>query len=456
MSIMISHTATESYLAQAWQDLLHEAFDLQRDSIWFSSDPDAFDAGPFAAQIESKIRQSSVVISIQTPVSRFRPWTIWEAGIARGLERPLFVIVYDSPQVPRGRGIFNRLGTPLDALQQIPGTDAEKIRGVLDNLSKKIDRAFVSTRLEESLRKYIKSVSCHQRCWISEKRIFDKRVELVLTLEERDQIIQQPILPDTVKIRNVDGSARIFGLDVPETSWREFTANLASLDLESPWAGSAERWARGLGRTINCALRGRLISEAEGLPLYFDPQEKKTYRPSVSSQKDQGSETIFTLSFTLIPPELVVSPTSAAGILVQHLDLCRMWRWGILEDPDISDFFRNVNFYTKKRASEVICSFLGKIFSVRTEFWNRGLERDAIRDALDKSDLGALDEILQRYYIAMRALDPNDEGTFPDPMPDYEFLKKVYCDLLKVNKDYYLLVHRALGRELAGLRESIL
>src|SRR6516162_8858254 len=61
-------------------------------------------------------------------------------------------------------------------------------------------------RLEESLRKYIKSVSCHQRCWISEKRIFDKRVELVLALEERDQIIQQPILPDTVKIRDVDGS----------------------------------------------------------------------------------------------------------------------------------------------------------------------------------------------------------------------------------------------------------
>jgi hypothetical protein len=68
MSIMISHTATESYLAQAWQDLLHEAFDLQRHSIWFSSDPDAFDAGPFAAQIETKIRQSSAVISIPSGI----------------------------------------------------------------------------------------------------------------------------------------------------------------------------------------------------------------------------------------------------------------------------------------------------------------------------------------------------------------------------------------------------
>ena len=245
-------------------------------------------------------------------------------------------------------------------------------------------------------------------------------------------------------------------MDVTETSWQEFTANLARLDSDAPWAGSAQRWARGLGRTINCALRGRLISEAEGLPLYFDPQERKTYRPSISSQKDRGSETIFTLSFTLMPPELVVSPTSAAGILVQHLDFCRMWRWGILEDPDISDFFRNVSFYTKKRASEVIYSFLGKVFSVRTEFWNRGLERGALRNALNKSDVGTLDDILQRYYIALRTLDPNDEGAFPDPMPDYDALKKAYSDLLKVNKDYYLLVYRSLGKELASLRESVL
>jgi hypothetical protein len=131
---MISHTATEAYLAEAWQDLLHEVFDLPRDQIWFSSDPDAFDAGPFAAQIEEKIRQSSAVISIQTPVSRLRPWTLWEAGIARGLDKPLFVIVYEPSQVPKGRGIFNRLGTPLDALQQTPGMDAEKIRGVRDRL----------------------------------------------------------------------------------------------------------------------------------------------------------------------------------------------------------------------------------------------------------------------------------------------------------------------------------
>jgi len=55
----------------------------------------------------------------------------------------------------------------------------------------------------------------------------------------------------------------------------------------------------------------------------------------------------------------------------------------------------------------------------------------------------------------MRTLDPNDDGMFPDPMPDYDVLKKVYCDLLKVNKEYYLLVHRNLARELGELRESV-
>jgi hypothetical protein len=452
MSIMISHTATEAYLAAAWQNLLHEVFDLSRDEIWFSSDPDAFDAGPFAAQIETKIRQASAVISIQTPVSRLRPWTIWEAGIARGLDKPLFVLVYEPAQIPRDRAIFNRLGTPLDALQQTPGMDLEKIRGLLDRLAKKINSPIIVTQLEESLKKYLSSVSCHQRCWISEKRIFDKRVELVLSLDERDALIKQPTIPDTVRIRDVQGSAKIFGLDVAETSWHEFMANLASLD--SPWAGSAQRWARGLGRTINCALRGKLLVEAEGMPLYFDPQERKTYRPSVSLQENCGCETIFTLSFTLIPPELVVSPTSAAGVLVQHLDFCRMWRWGILEDPDISGFFRNLHFYTKNRASEAINDFLGKVFSVRTEFWNRGLERDSIRDALAKSDLAELDDILQRYFLAMRTLDPKDDGTFPDPMPELDCIKKVYSDLLKVNKDYYQLMNRAFARELEGLRES--
>jgi hypothetical protein len=52
-------------------------------------------------------------------------------------------------------------------------------------------------------------------------------------------------------------------------------------------------------------------------------------------------------------------------------------------------------------------------------------------------------------------LDPDDKGTFPEPMPDYDCLRQVYSNLLKINKEYYQLVHRYLGRELEKLSESV-
>jgi hypothetical protein len=53
--IMISHRATESYLAQVWQDL---SLISQETKIWYSTDPDALDAGPFASQIERQIESA--------------------------------------------------------------------------------------------------------------------------------------------------------------------------------------------------------------------------------------------------------------------------------------------------------------------------------------------------------------------------------------------------------------
>jgi hypothetical protein len=97
-------------------------------------------------------------------------------------------------RVPNGRGVFNRLGTPLDALQQTPGMDIEKIRGILDRLCRKISDSILSSRLESSLKKYLDAVSCHQRCWVMEERIFDKRVEMVLTLEEREYLPWKSLL----------------------------------------------------------------------------------------------------------------------------------------------------------------------------------------------------------------------------------------------------------------------
>ena len=451
--IMISHTATESYLAQAWQDLIHDVFDFPRDRIWYSADPDALDAGPFATQIESQIKNSLAVISIQSPVSRFRPWTLWEAGIARGADKPIFVIVYEKPGTAKDRTIFSNLGTPLDALQHFRGTDLLKVRGVLDKLCEKLDCSLVATRLDSALSNYKKIVESRQVCWVWDQTIFDKRIQLVFTTEECRELYHNGIVAGSVKVRDVEGSLCMFCLKADEISWEDFTSNLATLDV--PWEGSAERWARGLGIAFQRALRGRLVGDAEGLPLYFDAAQKKTYRPSVSLQENHGCETIFTVSFTLIPPELSVSSRSAAGVLVHHLDLCRMWRWGVLEDPDIASFFRNLHAYSAQESIELICSFLEKSFSVRTEFWNRGLQKDSIRYAIESNDLPILDDILRRYYTAMRTIDPSDQGILPNPLPEFKILQQTYSELLKVNKEYYELIYRNFGREVKRLCDSI-
>lgn len=451
---MISHTATESYLAQAWQDLIHEVFDFSRDRIWYSTDPDALDAGPFATQIESQIKSSLAVISIQSPVSRFRPWTLWEAGIARGLNKPIFVVVYEKPGTTKEHSIFSNLGTPLDALQHFRGTDIVKVKGVLDKLCEKLGCSLGATRLESALINYKKTVESRQHCWVWDQTIFDKRIQFVFTTEECQEISHNAVIASSVKIRDVGGSLGIFSLKTDEICWEDFTSNLKTLEV--PWEGSAERWARGLGITFQRALRGRLIGDAEGMPLYFDAAEKKTYRPSVSLQENHGCDTIFTLNFTLIPPELSVSSRTAAGVLVHHLDLCRMWRWGVLEDPDIASFFRNLHAYSEQESAELICNFLEKSFSVRTEFWNRGLQKDSLRYAIDSSDLPILDEILRRYYAAMRTIDPCDQGILPNPLPNFKVLQQIYSDFLKVNKEYYELVYRNFGRELKRLSDSIL
>ena len=50
---------------------------------------------PFANTIEKEIGDAQAIISIQSSVSRFRPWILWEAGMARALGKPVYVIVYE-------------------------------------------------------------------------------------------------------------------------------------------------------------------------------------------------------------------------------------------------------------------------------------------------------------------------------------------------------------------------
>jgi hypothetical protein len=450
---MLSHTVDEAFLAQAWQDLIREVFDVPRDQIWFSSDPDAMDAkGPFALQIEQKIQLAQAVISIQSPASRHRPWLLWESGIARGLNKPIYVVVYEKPDAPRNDRILDKLGTPLDAMHHYCGTNASKIRGVVDQLGRDIGQSPNATRLELALDGYLKSVKTFEHCFVWKETQFDRRIQLVFTEEQIIKLRETGDVAEAVEVRDVLGSMVLFGLAVDSKEWKAFLAHLDTLN--APWKGSAARWARGLGHALQRALSGLLVENAEGLPLYFDSRAKRRYRPSVSLQEDHGCETFFTVSFTLIPSEISAVPQTDAGTLLHYLDFVRMMRWGVLEDFEVQSFFRRPYSYSVEDRASRISDFFEKIYSIRTEFWNRGLEMGAIDHAIEKDDLAILVELRDHYHTIIHEIDPKDTGKLAQPLPDIKIIQKIYADLLGNNKRWYKLLHKNFGREIEMLAEA--
>jgi len=227
--------------------------------------------------------------------------------------------------------------------------------------------------------------------------------------------------------------------------------------MQLPWPGSAVRWAMGLGPKLQLALSGTLVEGPEGLPLYFDsrPNQKLSYRPSVVLCDEYGDQTHFVISFTSMPKALAARPNrKKADVLLHYMDFCRMMRWGVLEAEGSREYFSEANAFTPEQADERLRQFIEGIISIRTDFWNRGLERDAIRSVLDESDHPLLDSLHDSYFQAIKQIDPKDEGIPPEPLPDFQVVKQVYNDLLRINKVTYLLVHSALRPELDNLDDG--
>lgn len=467
---MISHTSTEFYLAKAWRDLVCSVFGLADESVWFSSDPDAIDADrPWEDYIEESIRAAPAIISIQSPVSRTRPWILWECSMARALLKPLYVVVYEPSKTSRQDSIIGKLGTPLDRLTHFRGTELNQIRAVLTKLERHINRHINLSKIEDALRKYNDTVEPYEDYWVCRNTIFENRIRLVLQKTEREGLAETGVILGTVEVKGDRDSMILFDLMIDRILWRDFINHLESLKL--PWPGSAARWASGLGSALQRALNGLCLEGPEGLPLYFDARSRHSYRPSVSSREDNGGETVFSISFTQLPRELTARPDTKIGILFHNLDLCQMMRLGVLEDSTFVTFFKNPQgllqnhkfeaFLRKapplrtEDGAERIRDFLEKLFSIRTEFWNRGLKKDSIYEAIESEDRPALEIVLDSYRNALRRLDPEDKGTLPNPLPETGVVQEVYSELLKFNKAFYQLLHKSLGREIEKLAGTI-
>jgi hypothetical protein len=310
--------------------------------------------------------------------------------------------------------------------------------------------------MKEALDEYEASIGHHQRNWVRKRTVFERQIRLTFQADEQDRLQSTGVIPDSVAVEGVGESMLIFDVTEKSAKWGSFIRHLEGMEL--PWSGSAVRWARGLGHTLQRALGEELDHSPEGLPLYFDgrPSQHRSYRPAVALREEHGSVTCFVISFTRLPPELRIRPEGRAGIFLHYLDFCRMLRWGILEDQRFIDFFTDPGAVSRSEGRAIAVDFIERILTIRTEFWNRGLKTDALAEVVAAADLDAVRALEKRYTDAISLIDPDNKGVLPDPLPPISSLKEVHSKLLHLNKDYYEIVHRAFGGEISSLATSLL
>ena len=427
LSVMISHASMDAKIGTAWQRLLKRVFPESK--LRYSSDPrdPAFSGyGAFASEILGWIEQSSYILTVQTPNSAFRPWLVWEAGMARALKKGIFVAVY---------GITpGQLRNPLDSEPQYEGVAKSDVHKIIRGIAGHAKVLYHEEDFEEAFLEYEEVLRKNAHLFQSEHIQYEKRVRLELTNEQRETLAQTGVIPDLATVRAVFGSLDLFGYNetVDEITWAELIARLTEDDGQRSWPGSALAWTNLLGRILRKALRRQLTSaNPEGLPLYFwQPNANGggiSYRPSITKQIRAGGLTSFTISFTHLPPELTARPTGHLGLISHYLDFSRMMRWGVLKDGRFREFFRAG--LTEKQMLSKQAEFLDALINIRIEFQNRGLVKDQLGVAFPPERRKQVERLLETYQEIVTQLEPEKRPT-ADQVRDF------YPKLLSVNSTF--------------------
>jgi hypothetical protein len=428
LSVMISHASMDATIATAWQRLLRRVFPESK--LHYSSDPrdPAFSGyGAFASEILDWIEQSSYVLTIQTPNSAFRPWLVWEAGMARALKKAIFVAVYGIQP--------GQLRNPLDSEPQYEGVSKSDVHRIIRGIAGDAKVLYHEEDFEEAFVEYAEVLRKNAHLYQSEHIQYEKRIRLELTNDQRETLKQTGVIPDLATVRSVFGSLDLFGYNetVEEITWAELISRLTEDDSQRLWPGSALAWTNLLGRILRKALRRQLTSaNPEGLPLYFwQPNSNGggiSYRPSITKQIRAGGLTAFTISFTQLPPELTARPTGSLGLISHYLDFARMMRWGVLKDARFKEFFRGE--LPEKQLTTKQSEFLDALVNIRIEFQNRGLAKDDLSTAFPPERRKQVQTLLESYYEIVTQLEP-------EKRPTPEQVRELYPKLLSINSTFH-------------------
>jgi len=437
-TVMISHAEIDAKIATAWYDLLGKVF--PRFEFRYSSNPNelGFDnKADFPDQIKQWIQESDICLTIQTPNSSVRPWIVWEAGMARALNKAIFVLLYG---VEPGK-----LKNPLDWHPHYDGCDAGEVRRIVRGVAEATSTAYQETDLAASLARYQAQLRAYKHVCEFQQIRYEKRIFLELTYDQCQALKKDPTVPAKVTVRGDNGSLAIFGYDRETVcvTWAKLVKKLSEDDESRPWPGSAIAWTKFLGRILRKALNRQLTpDDPEGLPLYWDSREGGgiSYRPSIAQQTVSAGRTMFEVTFTQLPPELTARPSGSLDTLFHYLDFARMMRWGVLKSPRFHDFFGGnlSDELLKQKRSE----FLDTLLNIRIEFQNRGLQRDQILSAFGREKQRDIKAILDEYYKVVRQLEPENK-------PDSELIRSLYPALMSVNARFLGILQEGLGNLLA-------
>jgi hypothetical protein len=382
-NLMISHAGVDQPLAAAWKKMLKRLFPGAH--VWYSSDHSAFPPGQesnFAVKIENEIRSADFLLTIQTPNSRFRPWLIWEAGIARGVGKEnigILVVVYGLKP--------GKTDNPLDAHHQYsqdaddndPNNWESCIKNVKDIIGiiqpKGIE--YHPGELTDAIKDYISAVKEHGPLLECDIVNYDKRIHIKLSKLQLVTLKDKNELLEGVRVEGLGNSLSIFGFaeDENETTWGGLMRMLKDRSDKWPYPGTAVRWAEALGRFLASAVNRNinLNVEAEALPLYLNyirlrPSSSISYRPAVTRKIIEAGDISFEVVFVELPPELVAYPEGVPAPLYHYISFCRMVRWGLLQSEHFSDLFGSGEL--GEEAKKMVNDFATKLMNIRVEFLN--------------------------------------------------------------------------------------
>jgi hypothetical protein len=444
---MISHANIEIGLAAKIKELLTTAITgLSHADVWYSEDSGALEyTGDFFNQILTRMNECKVVVSIQSPISKARPWPLWECGNAFGQDKGPYIFTFAAKQSIRGR-----LGTPLDFQQQCDGTNADQVDEIVTKIKDAL-RDDLNPKHREFAEKFVESSAELVAETRDAEVAFDRRLLITATSKEFATIVREGIMPDGVKVIADPHTFNAFGYapasDETEIEWSKFAEYLKQ--QESPWPNSSVRWANTLVRVLQKARDNRLIQDAEALPLYYSPALSKSLRPALTKRSFRGSKIEFEITFVDLPPELVERPVGDLGILFHYLDLGRMLRWGVLESSSVVDLRIRASIPAEELQS-IIKQVLTRILNIRTDFFNRGLQKDSLLQAVGEQDSGLVIELMQQYNVLMDKIDPLD-GMLGKKIPDRSELLGYLDEMLGVNKKFMDIVATNISEKVKRL-----